>query len=250
MLSSYNKQGPWKVYQLLEETTSTNDFCQQLLKNQAVEEGWVIRALKQTAGRGQRGKLWNSDHPGNLYFSLILKPDFLKIQQQFLLNEMIALSLHTTLSQWIPDLKIKWPNDIYHHGNKLAGLLIENSWAGSNWQSSIIGIGINIRQTEFPSNLPNPTSFSLLGQLDVSIEKILQTILTEMQAAYETLKKGDHSFRQKYSQQLYALNTSRQFISKGESFEGSIIGVDHQGALQLKTPLGIQTFHSGSLIYQ
>jgi len=114
---------------VLKETGSTNNYLKDLLSNsKPVNEGTVIMAESQTAGRGQQQNRWHSEPFKNLTFSLLLQPKFLSLQQQFELTRAVSLGVITALQQATgANIQVKWPNDIYYGDKKLGGILIENS---------------------------------------------------------------------------------------------------------------------------
>ena len=142
----------------IEETTSTNDDA----RDAKYRHGDIVWAERQTAGRGQRGHKWSSAEGLNLTFSLVLEPRFLPAGEQFLLNEAVALALTDTFAQFGIAARIKWTNDIYAGDKKLVGILIEHSYSGQTLARTIVGIGINVNQTEFDPALPNPVSMAMV----------------------------------------------------------------------------------------
>ena len=150
----------------LESVDSTNLEAKRNISD--IDNLSVLSALEQTAGRGQRGNKWTSNAGENLMFSIVLKfsPEDsglggLDARDQFVLNEIAALSVVDFLRSHGIHAQIKWPNDIYAGSRKICGILIENSLRGKWLSSSIIGIGLNINQRNFDVNLPNPTSMVL-----------------------------------------------------------------------------------------
>ena len=143
----------------IEETTSTNDDA----RDAKYRHGDIVWAERQTAGRGQRGHKWSSAEGLNLTFSLVLEPRFLPAGEQFLLNEAVALALTDTFAQFGIAARIKWTNDIYAGDKKLVGILIEHSYSGQTLARTIVGIGINVNQTEFDPALPNPVSMAMVA---------------------------------------------------------------------------------------
>ena len=143
----------------IEETTSTNDDA----RDAKYRHGDIVWAERQTAGRGQRGHKWSSAEGLNLTFSLVLEPRFLPAGEQFLLNEAVALALTDTFAQFGIAARIKWTNDIYAGDKKLVGILIEHSYSGQTLARTIVGIGINVNQTEFAPALPNPVSMAMVA---------------------------------------------------------------------------------------
>src|SRR6187397_1554210 len=138
------------------------------------QHGLAIFSHEQTAGKGQRGKNWVSEKDANIALSILLNPLPLSVPDQFKLSVCIAVSTWEFFSQYAGDeTRIKWPNDLYWRDRKAGGVLIENvigRWdpiaigLGSGvekseaWKWSVIGIGININQTAFSPDLPNPVS--------------------------------------------------------------------------------------------
>jgi len=142
----------------LEETDSTINFLGELYtkKQKVLEEFTTVTSEFQTSGKGQRGNSWEAEKGKNLLFSFILYPSFLEVKQQFLLSQLISLSIKEELDKWTKDISIKWPNDIYWKNRKICGILIENDIEGHTFSRCIAGIGLNINQEKFESNAPNP----------------------------------------------------------------------------------------------
>ena len=144
----------------LEETDSTNRYISQLCNElqESVAELTTVTAEFQTAGKGQRGNTWEAERGKNLLFSFVLYPTFLEARRQFILSQIVSLSIKEELDRWSDEITIKWPNDIYWRDKKICGILIENDLSGHFIGRSISGIGININQNEFHSDAPNPVS--------------------------------------------------------------------------------------------
>ena len=140
----------------IEETTSTNDDA----RDAKYRHGDIVWAERQTAGRGQRGHTWTSAEGENLTFSVVVCPLFLPVGEQFLLSEAVALALTDTFAQAGIETRIKWTNDIYAGDRKLVGILIEHSYSGPTLDRTVVGIGINVNQTQFDPALPNPVSMA------------------------------------------------------------------------------------------
>jgi BirA family biotin operon repressor/biotin-[acetyl-CoA-carboxylase] ligase len=218
----------------IKEVDSTNTFLKNLVANsKPVPEGTVIMAESQYAGRGQQQNGWHSEPGKNLIFSLLLNPTFLVIEDQFDLTRVISLGVHDALEPLLGDkLKIKWPNDIYYGDKKLGGILIENLIQGSQIKQSIIGIGINVNQANFPANVPNPISVSQILQQDYDLQVLLSQICNNIEAYYLKLKACKISFvRNDYLNRLYWLNEEHEFKSKGNIFSGVIKNVKNNGLL-------------------
>ena len=110
----------------LEEASSTNHYLRDLLARGPLPEGSVVVTENQTAGRGQIGNVWESEPGKNLTFSLVLYPDCIPANRQFLISQIAALSVKETLEAYTGDVTVKWPNDIYWKDKKICGMLIEN----------------------------------------------------------------------------------------------------------------------------
>ena len=114
----------------IEETDSTNHYLNDLCNKQDVSELTTVVANYQTLGRGQRGNSWESEKGKNLMFSFVLYPTSLEIRRQFLLSQIISLSIKEELDTYVKDISIKWPNDVYWKERKICGILIENDLMG------------------------------------------------------------------------------------------------------------------------
>lgn len=219
----------------LQSVDSTNNFLRNLLsKSEPLPEGTVIMADDQYAGRGQQSSTWHAEPGKNLTFSILLRPTFLAVGHQFLLNMAISIAINEALSKLIPTgMSIKWPNDIYFNDQKLGGILIENSLSGNAIKSAVIGIGINVNQVIFAPELKaRATSVAQILQENVNLEQLLAEICSQIEQMYFRLRAGDHNFlRKSYVDKLYLHNKSSLYRSNGESFEGTIAGVEDNGML-------------------
>jgi BirA family transcriptional regulator, biotin operon repressor / biotin---[acetyl-CoA-carboxylase] ligase len=218
----------------IKEVDSTNNFLKQLASNsKPVIEGTVIMAENQTAGRGQQQNGWHAEPGKNLTFSLLLKPSFLPITQQFDLVRAVSLGVFDALHSLLGDgLKIKWPNDIYYGNRKLGGMLIENMIQGGQIKNAIVGIGLNINQQTFPDYLPNAISVKQILQQDYDLKTLLSDICRHIEAYYLNLKAGKILFvRETYLTRLYWLNEQKEYKSKDGQFAGTIKSVRDNGIL-------------------
>ena len=146
----------------LDSIDSTNDEARRRILT--LDNLSVLSALEQKGGRGQRENKWHSAPNQNLTFSIILKLPPVKAADQFCISEITAVTLVKFLSEYGITADIKWPNDIYVSGKKICGILIENSLKGQSIDWTIIGIGLNVNQFNFPVDLPNPTSMCICTQ--------------------------------------------------------------------------------------
>ena len=202
-----------------------------------VFEGTVIITDNQTAGRGQRGNIWETSTGENLTFSLILKPNFLKASEQFQLNVAISMGVFDFLSEFIDEnLKVKWSNDIYYGDKKLGGILIENSLQGYQIGHSITGIGLNINQTEFTNKRATSLRKITQNPLKYDLSELLKKLLENIEINYLKIKNKDYNLLKiSYLSSLYRFEEYYYFKRNGQQFTGKIIGIDETGKLGIET---------------
>ncbi|MBD2699449.1 biotin--[acetyl-CoA-carboxylase] ligase [Spirosoma sp. BT702] len=222
-----------QIIQYLPTCQSTNDEASALIARTDAAEGTLVITDYQTAGRGQRGNLWLAASGQNLTFSLILKPSFLRATEQFWLNMAISLGIYDALQPLTGDLlRVKWPNDIYVGSKKLGGILIENTLHGSNIAWSVVGMGLNINQTEL--SYVTATSLQLESPLPngYDLSGLLRMLCTTIEQRYLQLRSGQREeLKNNYLQILYRYQEEQLFESQGRHFRGTIIGVDDAGRL-------------------
>jgi BirA family biotin operon repressor/biotin-[acetyl-CoA-carboxylase] ligase len=229
----------------LDVTDSTNNYANRQIREIGLSEGTVFLAYEQTSGRGQQKNVWESEPGQNLLFSIVLHPDFLEIRRQFMLSKVVTLGIYKALNKYVDSLKIKWPNDIYAGNQKLGGILIENSIMSGLLKSSVVGIGLNINQTVFYSDAPNPVSLQLLTNQHYECEIILSEILSGINWYYALLRNGQEDvIDQEFISVLYRLNERYFYKAEDEIFEGEIIGVNEIGQLLIRNNDGeVLEFH-------
>lgn len=217
---------------------STNNFLKELLsKSEPLPEGTVIMADEQFSGRGQQQNSWQTAPGKNLTVSLLLKPGFISLHQQFYLNMAISLAIYHTLVNYVGDgLSIKWPNDIYYKNQKMGGVLIENTVVGQHFKHSVIGIGLNINQQHFEGHLQQKATsmFQILNK-EFNLEQLLSLLCSQIESLYLQLKSHKHALlQQNYINKLYQREKVSFYRQNGEVFEGIIKGVTEIGLLQLE----------------
>lgn len=221
-----------KTIHYLPSCHSTNDLAAHAVRTHSTPEGEVYITDYQTAGRGQRGKTWQSQPGENFMFTLILKPTFLVIDQQFLLSQAVALGVWTYLTSHLADVQIKWPNDLYISDKKIGGILIENKIQGAGLHYSLIGIGLNINQQDFHGLRATSLAHTVGKRLALTLE--LPKLLLAIEQQYLRLRAGDYTFiRSQYRSHLVGLGQVRSFCLNDRNTEAELIGVSEQGRLQL-----------------
>ena len=205
----------------LKEIGSTNTYLQESDKDRLLPEGTIVYCDIQRSGRGQRGNSWESEPFKNLTFSLLLRPEHIPANRQFLLSEIV------------------WPNDIYWHDKKIAGILIENVLSGSTFSRAIIGMGLNINQKNFYSDAPNPVSLYQITGRTYKIEKILDEFTEAFGKRYtDTFTNSSDRIHKEYIAALYRNDGVYPFYSDGNIFHASIADVELDGHLLLSTESG------------
>ena len=185
----------------------------------------------QTAGRGQTGNSWESEADKNLLCSILLPPN----KNLYFLNIAVGVALLRVIGE---DFTIKWPNDIYFGDKKVAGILIENAIIGNEIQYSIAGIGLNVNQTTFVSDAPNPVSLKQIRGQEYDIERLMSLLFETVQSV---LNESEQEVWAYYKSHLYRREGFWPFEDKNGTFEarisdvlptGEIILCDRQGKEQ------------------
>ncbi|MBN1650388.1 MAG: biotin--[acetyl-CoA-carboxylase] ligase [Bacteroidales bacterium] len=217
----------------IENIASTSLLLRDWQNRGKLIHGDVLRAVNQTGGIGQAGNRWESEKNKNLTFSFYIEPRFLAASDVFMLNKIVALAVHDYLSEkQIAEVKIKWPNDIYVGHKKITGMLTHNSFLGDKLEYSIVGLGLNINQTEFKSEAPNPISLKLLRNTTFDLENELNLLLDCIKTRYSQLKnKLWYLPDADYLRHLYGINEQRNFSDREGIFTGRIKGIDNYGRL-------------------
>ena len=216
------------------ECHSTNTLATELSQKTGTLEGTVVITDKQTAGKGQRGNTWETEAGKNITFSIILKPSFLIVKDQFNLTIVASLAVHSLLTELLAEtVKIKWPNDILVCDKKVCGILIENNLSGDKIQQSIIGIGLNVNQDLF--SIETAASMKSLSGKSFNTDTVLATLLEKLESYYLQLRSGMMGeLLSQYLLHLYWMGEDRIFRVNGEEVKGIIEGVDGMGRLNVK----------------
>jgi BirA family biotin operon repressor/biotin-[acetyl-CoA-carboxylase] ligase len=226
--------------------SSTNDYASQLLAKSRPAEGTVISTFNQTHGKGQSGSVWEGEVYSHLAFTTILYPRKVPAPAQFMLNQAVALAVVDLVrSLSLPAPRVKWPNDIFLSDRKICGILIENLLSANRIQHSIVGIGLNVNQTSFPSHLPRAGSLRQLAGKPFDLEAIRDSLCVCLERRYLSLRNRDNRpLIREYHDTLYGLGELISFREPGgEVWTGIPEGVTPQGLLRIRKPDGqIATF--------
>lgn len=224
----------------LESVDSTNSYATELLKHRNLTEGHTVWARRQTHGRGQRGNSWESEAGSNVTMSVIWYPLFLSPSSQFMLTQAVALGVSDFLSYKLSQagvqayIQIKWPNDLFADEHKIGGILIENSIRNGVVAASIVGVGVNINQTDFAS-ANKPVSLKLLTGKSYDIRICVEELCAFLEPRYLQLRGGKYGqLHEEYLSRLYRLNEWAYYEAAGRRFTGRITGVAPGGRLLME----------------
>ena len=213
---------------------STSTLATELSQKAETPEGTLIITDHQMAGRGQRGNRWEAQPGENLTFSLILKPNFLPPQNQFLLNQAFSLGILDYVKQRLSlEVKVKWPNDVMVGDHKVCGILFENQVSGNDLRHAIVGIGLNVNQQTF--QYPAAASLRQFSHQLYNLREELELLLEALEIRYLQLKQGkQEELKSEYLNNLYRRGQSHRFTHQENEFDGVIVGVDEAGRLRIK----------------
>ena len=217
----------------LETTESTNFWLAE--RADSLEAPCLVYALRQTAGRGQRGNSWEAEPGMNLTASALLRPEGIEAASQFSVSEAVALAVADVLGMHGIEARVKWPNDIYVGDRKICGILIENSIYGRTIGRSVAGIGINVNQTRFVGDAPNPVSMAMLNGETYSLEDMAGNLAAALESRLAML--GDRErLHEEFMERLWRGDgIAYPFADRraGERIKASIEAVDPDGMLTL-----------------
>ena len=214
---------------------STNSYLRGLSEKNKLSSPTVVVAKSQLKGKGQMGNQWDSEPGKNLTFSVFRRFDHLTVEMGFYVSMAVSLALVNQLKRFqIPKLAVKWPNDILSEDKKICGILIENISRRQKIEASIIGIGININQTQF-SSLPMASSLKIISGHFFDLDEVLTKVLDELEYWFALLDRRELiTMKTGYETLLYRKNKPSTFeASNGERFPAFIEGIDEKGKLRL-----------------
>ena len=190
-------------------------------------------AMEQTAGKGQRGKHWLGKPGQNIALSIVLYPLNLKASQQFPISMSVALACHDFFSAYSGDeTKIKWPNDLYWCDRKAGGILIENIFTGTHWKCAVVGIGININQTDFDSSIRKPVSLKQITGKEYDVVTLAKQLHQQVLKRFDELdEKPVDLLLDEYNKRLFAVNEKVRLKKANNIFETTIRSVTENGLL-------------------
>lgn len=222
----------WKIVHI-GETDSTNHW-----QKEHGEGEMVVVADYQTAGRGCGTNTWESERGKNLLFSALIHPNQITASHQFHISMAVSVAISEALEQYIGDVSIKWPNDIYWRNGKICGILIEQTLKGTTIKESIIGVGLNVNQRIFRSDAPNPVSLWQITAQETDRDALLSDILSRLRQLLA------EDVRSRYMARLYRRSGFHPYTDAGGAFMARIADVRADGRLVLADDEGRERIYA------
>lgn len=223
----------------VDKTLSTNSEIRRYVDSKQLDINWIDDILLlytdyQIGGRGLGHNSWESELGKNILLSFYLKNEILAANQ-FVINQFFALSVSKMLSQYLEKVQIKWPNDIYVEDKKIAGILIEHTIRNQSIFDTILGVGININQTQFSESIPRPTSLKILKGKEYDVKTLIQLLNYCFREYYEIFLQKDYErINKEYLGQMYRFGIWSNYSIGGIEVKARITGIDKFGRLCLE----------------
>lgn len=255
-MSEYFKHYSFNKWIYKSSSSSTNEDLVETVSKNRYKTNIVLYTYMQTAGKGQIGRNWYSGANNNLTFSLLFDLKSVLAQNQFNLNMICSLALTQALELVSPiladKLSIKWPNDIYYSDKKLAGILIQNTIQGNKIQKMILGIGLNVNESDFPKDLPNPIALREITGTTLDLQEFFSKLLRGISKVLEKLDQLTKSeLLSLYHSRMYLKDVLKEFeiTESSEFLQARIRGVNDIGQLLLENEQGLRKFNFREIRY-
>ena len=224
----------FKIYKI-DAISSTNEYLKQLYLKKNIYDNFLIITNNQTEGKGQGSSFWESEPKKNLTLSIYKDLKKNKLKNPFIINLIISISIIETLKKYnLPNLKIKWPNDILSASKKISGILIENFFQREFLISSIIGIGLNVNQISF-KKAKNAISIASIKKKKIDLTEVLNILTKKISLKLheiDNLKIND--LINEYESLLFKKDKFSKFNINNKLIDGRILGVNQSGKLKVK----------------
>ena len=233
-----------KNYIFFEEIDSTNNY----LKNNEFEEGTVVVAETQTAGKGRKGRKWVSIKGKGIYFSILLKPK-IPVSEILRFSLIFPLAVHKTILDFEIQAKIKWPNDIYINGKKTAGILTETDIEGNEINKAVVGIGININHVinDLKEIQDIATSLSIEKKEKINRKLFLLKLLENIEKNYFSFLKKQINPVKEVEKNMLWINKKVLLIDDKNKIEGILKGLNEFGGVRIIANSKIIDLYNGDL---
>jgi len=228
---------------ILESVESTNNYAMEQVHAGSANDGDAWFAIEQTNGKGRRGRVWMANKGENIILSIAVHTRFLRIYEQFQLSAAVSLACYDLFKSYDSiHTKVKWPNDLYWQDRKLGGILIENivgaprAPAGpglpSNWDWAVTGIGLNINQTSFPPELPNPVSLKQITGKTFDTVLLAKNLCGDINDGFsQLLRNGFDEIYKLYNENIYKRGATVKLKKNSAVFQTTIKAVSETGEL-------------------
>ncbi len=228
----------------LDAVDSTNNYAANGLAQGQFAHGTAIMALEQLAGKGQRGRSWTTTKGLDLAVSIVLKPLHMPASAQFDLAKLASLAVHQVVTGSLAEAKadvggvrIKWPNDVLVGREKIAGILIMNEVQGERLVSSVVGIGLNVNGSGWPSELHATSLCAETGRMH-DLDAVLRRLCASMEHFWQLLLGRPGGLNEPYADLLWAKGRFTEFTLDGKGIQGRPLGIDDTGRLLLEDASG------------
>ena len=225
----------------IKETVSTNSLAKELaLKGE--NEGTVIFAERQTGGRGRLGRSFFSPDGKGIYMSVILKPE-----NPLLITSFASVAVLRAIKKICDaDVKIKWVNDLYLNGKKICGILTEGVYQGEDLKYAVLGIGINVKQAEFPDEIADiATSIENETGIEISVKELENQLVNELDNLYKTYTDG--KFLEESRNASNVIGKEIKVINGNDNFFAKAVGIDEKGGLVIEIARERSVLYSGEI---
>jgi BirA family transcriptional regulator, biotin operon repressor / biotin---[acetyl-CoA-carboxylase] ligase len=220
---------------VVDRCDSTMDIAHRFAADGA-PHGTVVVANEQAAGRGRSGKSWISSRGGGVWASVVVRwngeaqPGVLSLRVGLALAEMLDAQASTPI-------QLKWPNDLYRHGRKVAGVLTEARWRGDALEWLVVGVGVNLLT---PDTLPDAASLDRGPTRAAVLSDVVRAVIAS------AARTGDMSQDELDRFARRDVAVGREVISP---LAGIVLGITSRGGLQVRTPTGVSIAFAGSLVF-
>ena len=223
----------------LDAIDSTNSFLKNKLSNQEIDDFTTVYTQNQFNGRGRTNKQWISEPNKNIALSLFKRIKKTDLEHIFLLNVIASISILELLEKYlVKDVKVKWPNDVMVKNKKISGVLIENKIKKNNSINSVMGIGINVNQQNFPDFLSATSIINEIGSVS-EIDLLANELAVIIKSNFKFLKSKSKIYLDHYNNKLHNKNQTVRFKNNiGKIEVGEIVKVDLRGNLMIMNEKG------------
>ncbi|HUQ96997.1 MAG TPA: biotin--[acetyl-CoA-carboxylase] ligase [Chitinophagaceae bacterium] len=216
----------------LQSVDSTNNYAMRQVHAGVAQHGVTVFAHEQTAGKGQRSKQWLAQAGANVMMSVVIVPNRLFTLPFFGFSMAMAVAVHGVLKKLTSEaVEIKWPNDLYIRDRKAGGILIENNISGGLWKAAVVGIGLNINQTNFGPLQQTAISLQQVSGKTYDTIDLAKQICQAIEGRLQTLETAPEAIQSAYHEHLYKKEEWVKLKQGPRVFEAQVKGVNSAGQL-------------------